>query len=116
MRRRLLRWLSWFAVTNAALLAIVGLRYPWYYATLGPLAAWGYALAFYAGHMSALAYIPLVLLLAQVIALIPRPRIVVPAAVVLASAIFSLFYGIRGTYFDAFASSTRPPVVMDFYR
>jgi hypothetical protein len=43
-----------------ALLAIVGLRYLWHYATLGPLAAWGYALAAYAGHMSALAYVPLV--------------------------------------------------------
>ena len=28
-RRRLLRWASWFAVANAALLAIIGLRYLW---------------------------------------------------------------------------------------
>ena len=38
-RRRLLRWGSWFAVVNAALLAFVGLRYLWYYVALGPSVA-----------------------------------------------------------------------------
>ena len=58
-RRRLLRWASWFAVANAALLAIVGLRYLWLYARLSPSVAWGYALVAYVGHLSALAYVPL---------------------------------------------------------
>jgi membrane-anchored protein YejM (alkaline phosphatase superfamily) len=39
VRRRLLRWGSWFAAANAALLGVVGLRYLWYYAALGPSAA-----------------------------------------------------------------------------
>ena len=54
-RRRLLRWVGWFAVVNAALLALVGLRYLWHYATLGRAVSWSYALVAYVGHLSALA-------------------------------------------------------------
>ena len=56
-RRRLLRWGSWFAVVNAALLAVVGLRYLWYYSALTPSVAWVYALVAFVGHLTALAYI-----------------------------------------------------------
>jgi membrane-anchored protein YejM (alkaline phosphatase superfamily) len=38
-RRRLCRWGSWFAVANAGLLAVVGLRYLWDYSPLEPLVA-----------------------------------------------------------------------------
>ena len=88
-RRRLLRWGSWFAVVNAALLAFVGLRYLWYYVALGPSVAWVYAALAYVGHLSALAYIPF-LLLVPVIVLIPRPRVILPVGVALASAGTSL--------------------------
>ena len=83
-RWRLLRWGSWFAIANAAVLAIVGLRYLWYYSTLGPSPAWVYAILAYVGQMSALAYLPFLLLLAPAIALLPRPRVILPLAVVLA--------------------------------
>ena len=84
-RRRLLRWGSWFALLNAALLGVVGLRYLWYYVALGPSVAWIYAALAYVGHLSALAYIPF-LLLVPVIVLIPRPRVILPVGVALASA------------------------------
>jgi membrane-anchored protein YejM (alkaline phosphatase superfamily) len=85
-RRRLLRWVGWFAVANSALLGIVGLRYLWHYAALGRAVSWSYALVAYVGHLSALACIPLLLLLAPVVALIPRPRLVLPLGVVVGGA------------------------------
>ena len=53
-RGRLLCWGSWFAVVNAALLGIVGLRYLWYYSALTPLVAWVYAVLAYVGQLTAL--------------------------------------------------------------
>ena len=88
-RRRLLRWASWFALVNAVLLALVGLRYLWYYAALGPSVAWIYALLAFVGQMSAFAFVPF-LLLVPVIALIPWPRMVVPLGVVTGGVVLSL--------------------------
>ena len=88
-RRRLLRWASWFALVNAALLALIGLRYLWYYAALGPSVAWIYALLAFVGQMSAFAFVPF-LLLVPVIALIPWPRVVVPLGVVTGGVVLSL--------------------------
>ena len=85
-RRRLLRWAGWFAGVNAALLALVGLRYLWHYAALGGAVSWSYALAAYVGHMSALAGVPLLLLLVPVVVLLPRPGLVLPLGVVVGSA------------------------------
>ncbi len=83
-RTRLLRWGSWFAVANAALLAVIGLRYLWYYAALGPSAAWAYAVLAYVGHLSVLAYLPY-LLLVPLIGLFPWASVVLPVSVLLAS-------------------------------
>ena len=85
-RRRLLRWVGWFAAVNAALFGVIGLRYLWLYTTLGRAVSWSYALVAYVGHMSALAGVPLLVLLLPVAALVPRARLVVPLGVVLASA------------------------------
>ena len=85
-RRRLLRWASWFAVANAALLATIGLRYLWLYVRLTPSVAWGYVPVAYVGHVTALAYLPGLLLLMPVILLCPRPRVVVPLGVALGAA------------------------------
>ena len=87
-RRRLLRWGSWFAVLNAGLLAVVGLRYLWHYSALQPRIAWIYAVPAFLGQMTALGYIPF-LLLVPVMLLVPRPRAVVPLGVFLASAVLS---------------------------
>jgi len=88
MRRRLLRWGSWFAVANAGLLALVGLRYLWYYASLGPSVGWIYAVLAFAGQMSVLAYLPF-LALVPIILLVPWPRLIVPLAVVLGTTVLS---------------------------
>src|SRR6266536_3289209 len=88
-RRRLLRWTGWFSLVNVALLALVGSRYLWYYATLGPSVAWVYALLAFVGQMSAFAYVPF-LFLVPVIVLIPRPRLVLVLGVLLGSAVLSL--------------------------
>ncbi|MGH7302495.1 MAG: DUF3413 domain-containing protein [Candidatus Rokuibacteriota bacterium] len=84
-RRRLLRWAGWFAGVNAALLALVGLRYLWHYAALGGAVSWSYALVAYVGHVSALAGLPLLLLLVPVVVLLPRPGLVLPLGVVVGS-------------------------------
>ena len=47
--------------------------------------SWPYALVAYVGHMGALAGAPLLVLLVPMVALIPRPRLVLPLGVVLAS-------------------------------
>src|SRR5262249_12381675 len=90
-RRRRLRWLGWFAAVNAALFAIIGLRYLWLYAAVGSSVSWSYALVAYVGHLSALAGIPLLVLLVPVAALVPRARVVLPLGVVVASAGVALF-------------------------
>ena len=88
-RRRLFRWVGWFALVNTALLALIGLRYLWYYSRLTPSTGWIYALIAFVGHMGALACLPL-LLLPLLILLIPRPPVIVPLAIVLAGAGASL--------------------------
>jgi len=85
-RRRLLRWGSWFALVNAGVLALVGLRYLWYYAAVGPSVAWIYALAAFVGQMAVFAFVPFLLLL-PVILLVPWPRIIVPLGVCLGSTV-----------------------------
>src|SRR6266545_167242 len=88
-RRRLYRWVGWFALVNAALLALISLRFLWYYSRLAPSTGWIYALIAFLGHMGALACLPLLLLL-PLILLIPRPQVIVPLAVLLGGAAASL--------------------------
>ena len=87
--RRLGRWAGWFALVNAALLALIGLRYLWQYSRLAPSTGWLYAVVAFLGHMGALACVPLLLLL-PVMLLIPKPRVVVPLAVLLAGTVAGL--------------------------
>jgi membrane-anchored protein YejM (alkaline phosphatase superfamily) len=87
-RTRLLRWANGFALANAALLAVVGLRYLWSYSPLAPLVGWTFTGLAFVGHLSALAYIPVVLLV-PVMLLIPWPRLVLPLAVFRAGLLLS---------------------------
>ena len=86
-RRRLLRWLGWFALVNAALVGIIGLRYLWLYTALGHAVSWSYALVAYIGHMSALACAPLLVLLVPLAMVFPRSRLVLPLGVVVSGAV-----------------------------
>ena len=85
-RRRRLRWAHWFTAAHAGLLGLIGLRYLWLYLRLSPTVAGVYAPIAYVGHIAVLAYLPIFLLVLPVILLLPRPRVVVPLAVVLAGA------------------------------
>ena len=84
----MLRWANGFALANAAFLGVVGLRYLWYYSPLQPLVGWTYAGLAYVGHLSALAYVPLILLV-PVMMLVPRPWAVLPLAVLVSSVVLS---------------------------
>jgi membrane-anchored protein YejM (alkaline phosphatase superfamily) len=84
-RRRLLRWAHWFAAVHAGLLALIGLSYLWLYVRLSPTVALVYAPLAYLGHMAVLAYLPIFLFVLPLILLLPRPRVVVPLGVGLAS-------------------------------
>ena len=86
-RRRLLRWAHWFTAVHAGLLGFIGLRYLWLYMRLSPTVAWVYAPLGYVGHIAVLAYLPILLVVVPLILLLPRPRVVVPLGVVLASAV-----------------------------
>jgi len=87
-RRRLFRWGSWFALVNAGLLVLVGLRYFWYYAWQGPSPALIYAALALVGQMSVFAYVPFLLLVLAIV-VFPQPRVVVPLGVLLGSTILS---------------------------
>jgi len=87
-RRRLLRWGSWFAFLNAGLLALVGVRYLWYYLSLGPSPGWIYAVLAFVGQMSLLASLPF-LLLVPVIIIAPWPRLILTLSVLLGTAVLS---------------------------
>jgi uncharacterized protein len=87
-RGRILHWGGWFSVGNTALLAIVGLRYLWYYSPLEPSIGWTYAGVAYLGHLGALAFLPF-LVLVPVTLIFPRPRTILPLTVLLASALLS---------------------------
>jgi hypothetical protein len=85
VRRRLLRWGSWFAVANAALVALIGVRYLWQYTAPSAPVAWAYVLVATVGHWAALAYLPFLVVVAPAALLAPRPRLILPLAVGLAS-------------------------------
>ena len=85
-RRRLLRWAHWFTAVQTGLLTLIGLRYLWLYVRLSPTVAWVYAPLAYLGHIAVLAYLPIFLFVLPLILLLPRPRVVVPLGVGLASA------------------------------
>lgn len=87
IRRRLLRWANRFALLNVAVVALIGAQYLWLYtAPISPAVAWTYAVVAYVGHMAALAYAPL-LLLVPVMLVLPWPRLVLSSSVVLMSAL-----------------------------
>ncbi len=89
-RRRLLRWGSRFALANAALLAVIGLRYLWHYMAAAGMVAWPYVLVAYLAHWVLLAFVPFGLVLVPVTLLLPRPPLVLPLGVALGAAGLSL--------------------------
>ena len=70
-RKQLLRWLAWFAIANAIIFGLIGLRYLDGSPMGATPLAWVYLVAIYVSHHSWLALLPLFLLVAPVILLKP---------------------------------------------
>lgn len=85
IRRRLFRWGSRFALINAGVLAVVGLRYLWHYSAPSASVAWLYVVVATAGHWAAMTYGVFLAVLVPLTFFLPRPRVVVPLGVALAS-------------------------------
>jgi len=82
-RRQLLRWLGWFAMANAVILGLIGLRYLSGGTAGSTPLAWVYLVTIYISHHSWLALLPLLLLVSPVILLRPSLRWVKTLAVLL---------------------------------
>ena len=89
-RRRLLRWAIRFALVNAGLLGVIGLRYLWHYVVAAGAVAWPYVLVAYVAHWALLASVPFALVLVPLTLLRPRPGLVLPTGVAIGAAGLSL--------------------------
>ena len=67
-RRQLWRWLGWFGMVNALVLALVSLRYLNGFEMGESLVTWVYLVTIYIGHHSWFSLLPLVLLLTPPVA------------------------------------------------
>lgn len=89
-RRELLRWLGWFTAANAALAALVGLRYLWIYPFPSDLPGLGYALLTWVGHFALLATVVVLLPTALLVMLWPRWRAAQALGATLAALLLAL--------------------------
>lgn len=90
-RRRLFRWLGWFAMANAIVLGLIGLRYMGTgFAASTPL-AWLYLVTIYVSHYSWLALLPLLIVLGPVILIRPSLNWVITLAVLLMATMIAVF-------------------------
>jgi hypothetical protein len=89
-RRRLLRWAGWFAAANAAVFAVVGLRFLVSYSPDRDALGLVYALTAYIGHFALLAALPVGLVVVPLAVLTGARRAVSAAAVVLMGAALTL--------------------------
>ena len=80
-RRALFRWLGWFAMANAVVLALVDLRYFSGYVPGGSTLAWVYLVTVYISHHALVAVVPLFLFATPVVLVWPRRRLVMAVAV-----------------------------------
>lgn len=84
-RRAMLRFSGWFALANAALFLLLGLRYLWHYPfSADPLGILYLVLAFI-GHFVSLAVLPAGLVVVPLALAWPRRSVVLPVAVLLAT-------------------------------
>lgn len=89
-RARLVKWASWFAVLNAGVMGIMALRYLVRYPFPDDPVAIFYVFLAYTGQFALLSYLPFLLLILPLGLILPRPRLVVPVAIVVFSAILML--------------------------
>lgn len=89
-RSKLWRWLGWFAMANAVILGLIGLRYLGGGLNGHTALAWLYLVTIYISHHSWLALLPLLLLLTPVILIRPSYGLVKTLAVLLMAAMIAL--------------------------
>lgn len=89
-RRALLRWLGWFTVANAALAALIGLRYLWIYPFPAEPLGVAYTLLTWAGHFALLTTVAVLLPCALLVLAWPRWGLVRPLAALLAALLLAL--------------------------
>ncbi len=89
-RAVLLRWAGWFAAANAALFALVGLRFLSTYAAGGDALGLVYAVLAFVGHFALLAALPVGLVVVPLLLVLPRRAWVTATAVLLASLVLTL--------------------------
>jgi len=82
-RRQLFRWLGWFAMANAVVLGLIGLRYFSGFLPQGSSLAWIYLVTVYFAHHVMVTVIPLFVLLTPLILLWPRRRLLTASAVLI---------------------------------
>ncbi|MEE8495246.1 MAG: DUF3413 domain-containing protein, partial [Xanthomonadales bacterium] len=80
-RRQLLRWMGWFAMANAVVLGLVGLRYFSGYVAGDSTLAWVYLITVYFAHHVMVAVVPLFFLLTPLVLLRPNRKWLTVASV-----------------------------------
>lgn len=70
-RSGLLRWMGWFALTNAVLLTLIDLRYLLGFTPGGTILSWVYLVLVFPAHHVLLATVPLFLILTPLVLLMP---------------------------------------------
>lgn len=80
-RRQLFRWMGWFAMANAVVLGLLGLRYFSGYVAGDSALAWVYLVTVYFAHHVMLAVFPLFILLTPLVLLWPNRKGVTATAV-----------------------------------
>lgn len=89
-RKMIFRWMGWFALANALVLAVVGLRYFQGFTPGGTGLSWIYLLLVYPAHHVLLAVLPLFLILTPIVLLRPSRRLASVIAVILFAAMIAL--------------------------
>jgi len=84
-RKQIFRWMGWFALANAVVLAVVNLRYFQDFTPGNTILSWIYLLLVYPAHHVLLAVLPLFVLLTPLVLIRPSRRLITVAAVVLFS-------------------------------
>ena len=82
-RKQLFRWLGWFAMVNAVVFGLIGLRYLSGGPDASALLAWVYLVTIYISHHSWLALLPLLIVVSPVILLRPSFKLCKTLAILL---------------------------------
>jgi membrane-anchored protein YejM (alkaline phosphatase superfamily) len=89
-RKLLFRWMGWFALANALLLAVIGLRYFNGFTPGGTLLSWLYLGMVYPAHHVLLATVPFFLALTPIVLFLPSRKLLTVLAVVLFALMISI--------------------------